>query len=131
MEFNEQADTNAYSPVCRIVITDKLKMMQTIMEKKIMKFRKLTEEMQEEDFKEVLEIIYPYTTYCGYKRMEGEIKVFFKLHGKIKSCVLLPDQVEDMPDGMQLSCDEQYEYRKYMVAKGFSELWVNNRYGDD
>lgn len=23
------------------------------------------------------------------------------------------------------------DIRKYMVVKGFSELWMNNRYGDD
>ena len=27
--------------------------------------------------KEVLEIIYPDTIFCGYKRMEREIKIFF------------------------------------------------------
>ena len=34
-------------------------------------------EMREKDLKEVLEIIYPDTIFCGYKRMEREIKIFF------------------------------------------------------
>ena len=38
---------------------------------------KQLEEMQEKDLKEVLEIIYPDTIFCGYKRMEREIKIFF------------------------------------------------------
>ena len=52
-----------------------------------MRFRNLAEEMTEKDLKEVLEIIYPDTIFSGYKRMEREIKIFFKLHGKIRSCV--------------------------------------------
>ena len=42
-----------------------------------MKYRNFSEEMQEKDLKEVLEIIYPDTIFCGYKRMEREIKSFF------------------------------------------------------
>ena len=34
-----------------------------------MKYRNFSEEMQEKDLKEVLEIIYPDTIFCGYKRM--------------------------------------------------------------
>lgn len=83
---------------------------------------------QEKDLKEVLEIIYPDTIFCGYKRMEREIKIFFKLHGKIRSCVLLADQVVDMPNRMELDNNLQYEYQKYMVARGYSELWINNHY---
>lgn len=56
-----------------------------------MRFRNLAEEMTEKDLKEVLEIIYPDTIFSGYKRMEREIKIFFKLHGKIRSCVLMSD----------------------------------------
>ena len=43
-----------------------------------MRFRNLAEEMTEKDLKEVLEIIYPDTIFSGYKRMEREIKIFFK-----------------------------------------------------
>ena len=42
-----------------------------------MKYRNFSEEMQEKDLKEVLEIIYPDTIFCGYKRMEREINIFF------------------------------------------------------
>ena len=42
-----------------------------------MKYRNFSEEMQEKDLKEVLEIIYPDTIFCGYKRMEREIKILF------------------------------------------------------
>lgn len=45
-----------------------------------MQFKNLAEEMTEKDLKEVLEIIYPDTIFSGYKRMEREIKIFFKLH---------------------------------------------------
>lgn len=93
-----------------------------------MKYRNFSEEMQEKDLKEVLEIIYPDTIFCGYKRMEREIKIFFKLHGKIRSCVLLADQVVDMLNRMELDNNLQYEYQKYMVARGYSELWINNHY---
>lgn len=96
--------------------------------KKINEYRNFSEEMQEKDLKEVLEIIYPDTIFCGYKRMEREIKIFFKLHGKIRSCVLLADQVVDMPNRMELDNNLQYEYQKYMVARGYSELWINNHY---
>ena len=96
-----------------------------------MRFRNLAEEMTEKDLKEVLEIIYQDTIFSGYKRMEREIKIFFKLHGKIRSCVLMSDQVVDMPSGMRLDNNTQYEFQKYMVAHGYSELWVNNKYADE
>ena len=48
-----------------------------------MKYRNFSEEMQEKDLKEVLEIIYPDTIFCGYKRMEREIKI---LH----TCIRVP-----------------------------------------
>ena len=73
-----------------------------------MRFRNLAEEMTEKDLKEVLEIIYPDTIFSGYKRMEREIKIFFKLDN-----------------------NTQYEFQKYMVAHGYSELWVNNKYADE
>ena len=95
-----------------------------------MQFKNLAEEMTEKDLKEVLEIIYPDTIFSGYKRMEREIKIFFKLHGKIRSCVLMADQVVDMPSGMRLD-NKQYEFQKYMVAHGYSELWLNNKYADE
>ena len=49
--------------------------------------------------------------------MEREIKIFFKLHGKIRSCVLLADQVVDMPNRMELDNNLQYEYQKYISKK--------------
>ena len=85
--------------------------------------------MSEKEIKEVLQIIYPDTLYKGYRRTDNEIIVFFSVNGKNKECTLLSDLVEDLPKGMQLSPNEQYEYRKYMVAKGYSELWINNQYG--
>ena len=37
-----------------------------------MKYRNFSEEMQEKDLKEVLEIIYPDTIFCGWK---GNIEI--------------------------------------------------------
>lgn len=85
--------------------------------------------MSEKEIKEVLQIIYPDMLYKGYRRTDNEIIVFFSVNGKNKECTLLSDLVEDLPKGMELSPNEQYEYRKYMVAKGYSELWINNQYG--
>ena len=85
--------------------------------------------MSETELKEVLQIISPDTLYKGYRRTDNEIIVFFSVNGKNKECTLLSDLVEDLPKGMELSPNEQYEYRKYMVAKGYSELWINNQYG--
>ena len=85
--------------------------------------------MSEKEIKEALQIIYPDTLYKGYRRTDNEIIVFFSVNGKNKECTLLSDLVEDLPKGMELSPNEQYEYRKYMVAKGYSELWINNQYG--
>ena len=42
--------------------------------------------------------------------------------------MLLADQVVDMPNRMELDNNLQYEYQKYMVARGYSELWINNHY---
>ena len=85
--------------------------------------------MSEKEIKEALQIIYPDTLYKGYRRTDNEIIVFFSVNGKNKECTLLSDLVEDLPKGMELSPNEQFEYRKYMVAKGYSELWINNQYG--
>ena len=48
-----------------------------------MKYRNFSEEMQEKDLKEVLEIIYPDTIFSGYKRMEREIKIFLNCMEKL------------------------------------------------
>ena len=53
-----------------------------------MRFRNLAEEMTEKDLKEVLEIIYPDTIFSGYKRMEREIKIFFKLVDCLEKCLI-------------------------------------------
>ena len=42
--------------------------------------------------------------------------------------MLLADQVVDMPNRMELDNNLQYVYQKYMVARGYSELWINNHY---
>lgn len=94
-----------------------------------MKYRNMARYMSEKEIKEALQIIYPDTLYKGYRRTDNEIIVFFSVNGKNKECTLLSDLVEDLPKGMELSPNEQFEYRKYMVAKGYSELWINNQYG--
>lgn len=93
-----------------------------------MKYRNMARHMSEMEIKEALQIVYPDTLFCGYWRTDDEIIVFFSLNGKNRKCTFLSDLVEDVPSGMELSPNEQFEYRKYMVAKGFSELWLNNRY---
>lgn len=93
-----------------------------------MKHRCMARYMTEKEIKDVLQIIYPDTVYRGYRRTENEIIVFFSINGKNKKCTLLSDLVEDIPKDMELSPNEQHEYKKYMVAQGYSELWLNNQY---
>lgn len=93
-----------------------------------MKYKNIANFISVQEIQEVLEIIYPYVQYKGYQLQERAVKVFFTINDEMKYCTFLPDEVQDMPEGMELSADEQYEYKKYMVANGYSELWINNHY---
>ena len=77
-----------------------------------MKYRNMARYMSEKEIKEALQIIYPDTLYKGYRRTDNEIIVFFSVNGKNKECTLLSDLVEDLPKGMELSTNEQFDNRK-------------------
>ena len=39
---------------------------------------------------------------------------------------LLPDGIEDLSAGLTVAPNRLYEYRQFMVAKRYSELWKDN-----
>ena len=47
---------------------------------------------------------------------------------RLRFLCVVSRSVVDMPNRMELDNNLQYEYQKYMVARGYSELWINNHY---
>lgn len=103
-----------------------------------MEFKRLSEDMTENEIKIVLEMVFSSSArLVRYERQTGHnyIEVFFRLpsDGVIHRMDLLPDNLYDMDDGEGYDKELRdgnvnWEYMKFTVARGYSELWVNNQY---
>lgn len=103
-----------------------------------MRFRRISEDISESEIKMVLEMIFESSVrLVRYERRieYNYVEVFFKLLSDdfVHRIDLLPDNVYNMDGGN--GHDEEFqdgninwEYMKFAVARGYSELWVNNRY---
>ena len=56
------------------------------------------------------------------------INAFNKLVAELPDSIVTVYVGRHMPSGMRLDNNTQYEFQKYMVAHGYSELWLNNKY---
>lgn len=56
------------------------------------------------------------------------LEVEFVIEGRSEEfhVSLLPDGIEDLSAGLTVAPNGLYEYRQFMVAKRYSELWKDN-----
>lgn len=105
-----------------------------------MKFREMCKEMTQKEIEFVLRIVYPYSHLADFNRIlkQNFIKVSFELSDKynLYHVDFLPDDIyvydrkdNDSSDGEPIkSGDILYDYQQFMIAKGYSEIWLNNPY---
>lgn len=115
-----------------------------------MRFRRMSEEMTEHEMLLVLRLVYPCAQMKGYRRYTAGnfITVFFSLPEDSgddgHKIDFLPDIIyiiadDDKLDGIPIdeasglcsgisNIDILNMYKKYMIANGYSEMWLNNPY---
>lgn len=61
---------------------------------------------------------------------QNAIDVDFALHGDLEKKTyrisLLPDSIDELSDDVQLKHGGLYLYEQFMIAKGYSEYWMDN-----
>ena len=105
-----------------------------------MDFKEMATHMTEQEINLVLKIVYPYANLVRFRREKAAnfITVYFQdsFSSKLRQVDLLPDDIyiydcEDSTslDGEPLDEGEiLYKYKQFMIAKGYSEIWVSNPY---
>lgn len=105
-----------------------------------MDFKEMSEHMTERELYIVLKIIYPYAKPVHFIRVHGLnfITVYFHDSTKIElfQVDFLPDDIyiydaqeDEILDGKPLKNGTiLHKYRQFMIAKGYSEIWLDNPY---
>ncbi len=103
-----------------------------------MRFRLMSKDMTEEEIRTVFQIVLPFGKMLVYERntVTNYISVQYtqpKDSPVIHELNLLPDDVyyecervgkeRLLEDGEKL-----HQYRQFMIARGYSEIWLNNPY---
>lgn len=101
-------------------------------------FKKISEDMSEEEIRTVFQIVLPFGKMLNYERQTDTnyISVWYTLPEdglKVHELNLLPDDVyyecEKVGKERILENGEQlHQYRQFTVARGYSEIWLNNPY---
>ncbi|MBA4700286.1 MAG: hypothetical protein H2212_12710 [Ruminococcus sp.] len=96
--------------------------------------------MNEKEIEFVLKMVYPYANLVHFGRMldQNFIRVSFTLFSEMGQLQVdfLPDDIyvysfrdSDLLDGELLeNVNILFEYRQFMIARGYSEIWLNNPY---
>lgn len=94
-----------------------------------MRYKRMNEMLQEE-IEQLLLILLPYAMLLDYEKQEDYIDVHFRIIGqnKIYTMALLPDYPQDIPENISISGDSLWEYEQFMIAKAYSEYWLNNKF---
>lgn len=105
-----------------------------------MKFRAMSLEMKESEIELILHPIYPYGTAHQIIRNKkvNSIKVLYSTLEEpgnvLHEIIFLPDDIYIVDDHNTLNeelfddLEKLHQYRKFMLAKGYSEMWLNNPY---
>lgn len=102
-------------------------------------FKDMSEEMAVKEILQIFRIVFPYGKLIRYKRDTGYITVYYSLpsdgEGIKRRVDFLPDDIylvepdSRLPDGEPIrNGDILHRYIQYMVAKGYSEYWLDNPY---
>lgn len=105
---------------------------------KKMKYKSMSENMTDVEIKTVLQIVVPFGKMLDYERYTetNYISVRYMIpeeNLKTHELNLLPDDVyyecEKLGNERLLENGEKlYQYRQFMIARGYSEIWLNNPY---
>ena len=95
-----------------------------------MKYRRLSESMTSEELEFIFNMVMPNANFTGYQRdyEDNVISIYYIFKAEKGQLDLLADEVHKMPGEESLNGDIEWEYQRYMVANGYSELWLNNTY---
>lgn len=103
-----------------------------------MKFKKMSENMTADEIRTVFQIVLPFGKMLNYERQTDTnyISVWYTLPEdrlKVHELNLLPDDIyyECEKVGKERileNGDRLYQYRQFTVARGYSEIWLNNPY---
>lgn len=96
----------------------------------------MTDEMLKEEIETILGIAVPDAQLCRYERncTHNFISVWYWIGEVMHQIDFLPDDIYIISDGDKLDGkpisdgNKLLSYRKFMVARGYSELWLNNPY---
>ena len=105
-----------------------------------MEFKAMSEAMCDKEVTLVLHLIYPFgrveKIICDYN--SNSIDVLYSLLEEEKRIIhpinFLPDDIYLLTDSVpqrEVRMEESsklYQYHQFMVAKGYSEIWLNNPY---
>ena len=105
---------------------------------KEMKFKLMSEDMTEDEIRTAFQIVLPFGKMLDYERhpQTNYISVHYVMPEEkpvIHEMELLPDDVyfqcEKVGKERLLEDGEKlYQYRQFMVARGYSEIWLSNPY---
>ena len=97
-------------------------------------FREMAKEMSVIEVERCMSILVDGSIVLDIKRdvIQNAIDVTFRVVGdaeqKEYKLSLLPDSAEEISDGVDLRPDGVHLYMQYMVAKGYSTLWLSNMF---
>lgn len=103
-----------------------------------MKFKLMSEDMTEEEIRTAFQIVLPFGKILDYEKHPTTNYISIRYVRPEEKPVV--HEIELLPDDVYFQCkktgkerlledgEKLYQYRQFMVARGYSELWVNNPY---
>ena len=90
-----------------------------------MKYRRHTECMTQEEVEAVMKVLLPESQVTSLERREDSdcINVNFELQGREGTLIFYSDDVDNVPEWAPL--ENETFYQVYMIANGYSRIWVN------
>ena len=103
-----------------------------------MKFKLMSEDMTEEEIKTAFQIVLPFGKMLDYEKhpKTNYISIHYVMPGEkpvVHEMELLPDDVyfqckKTGEERLLKNGEKLYQYRQFMVARGYSEIWLSNPY---
>lgn len=101
-------------------------------------FRRMSEDMTEEEIGIVFQILLPFGKMLDYEKHPKSNYISIRYVVPEEKPVF--HEMELLPDDVYFQCEKTgkerlledgeklYQYRQFMVARGYSEIWLNNPY---
>lgn len=93
-------------------------------------FRHMSEEMGKQDVEICMMLLFEGSRiidiYRDIKMNFWEVEFVIEGRSEEFHVSLLPDGIEDLSAGLTVAPNRLYEYKQFMVARRYSELWKDN-----